>query len=419
MIIALGYAWSELFTLGKTLLYLFLTTTLIDIVLLYHKKSITANRQMEDRFSNGDDNDIRLSVHNYYPFDVKLNIIDEIPFQFQRRDVNFTMRIKTNGEKAMHYQLRPTERGIYSFGKIRIFVHTLLYLVERRYSIENTKDVKVYPAYKRLRQYELMALNNQYLEYGIKKIRRAGNNTEFEQIKDYVVGDDFRTINWKASARRHTLMTNVYQNERSQHVYSIIDKGRAMQRAFNGMTLLDYSINASLALSFSATVRYDKAGLMAFSSKFDTFVPASRHEGQMHLLQERLYAQKTDFGESDFSALGINVMQHESKRSLLILYTDFSSMIAMKRQLPYLIQLAQHHILLVVFFKDMQLAEYVETPAKNAKEYYQHVIADKTAYEKQLIVSTLQQYGIYALLTRPQDLCIRVINKYLEIRNRM
>ena len=269
-----------------------------------------------------------------------------------------------------------------------------------------------------LHRYELLAMSDNLTELGIKRIRRVGHQTEFEQIKEYVKGDDYRTINWKASARRHELMVNVYQDERSQQIYSVIDKGRVMQQAFRGMTLLDYAINASLVLSYVAMRKEDKAGLVTFDEHFDTFVPASKQPGHMQTLLEKLYSQQTTFGETDFSALCVHLNKHVNKRSFLVLYTNFASISSMNRQLAYLQQLNRQHRLLVVFFEDADLKAYIESPARDTEDYYRHVIAEKFAFEKRLIVSTLKQHGIYSLLTTPENLSIDVINKYLEMKSR-
>lgn len=226
---------------------------------------------------------------------------------------------------------------------------------------------KVYPSYMMLRQYELLAMSNNLTEMGIKRIRRIGHNTDFEQIKDYVVGDDYRTINWRATARCHQLMVNVYQEERAQQVYQVVDKGRMMQQTFNGMTLLDYAINASLVLSYVAINKQDKAGLVTFSDKFETFIHASRQSGHMQTLQEALYAEHTEFAETDYSALLTGLSRHVSHRSLLVLYTSFTSMAALRRQLSYLRQLAMRHRLLVVFFEDEELRTFANTPARKQK----------------------------------------------------
>ena len=264
----------------------------------------------------------------------------------------------------------------------------------------------------------MLAISNRLSELGIKRIRRVGNNTEFEQIKDYVSGDDFRTINWKASARRSHLMVNVYQDERSQQVFNVIDKGRVMQHAFNGMTLFDYAINASLVLSYIAMHKEDKAGLCTFSDQFDTFIPAQRSPGHMQTILDSLYSQQTTFGETDFSALLDAVNRHVTKRSLMIVYTNFSGVVAMRRQLPYLLQLARRHRVLVVYFEDAEQKEYVATRSLTTEEHYQHVVAEKFMAEQRRVSTMLSRHGILNLLTTPENLSPDIVNKYLELKER-
>ena len=418
LIIALGYAVPPLFSIGRILFWLLVALVVMDFILLWSRRGIQAYRTLSPRFSNGDDNPVSIRIESNYPFAIHTDVIDEVPPIFQRRDILFKADVRRLGEATITYQLRPTERGVYSFGRVRVFASTLLGLVERRFTCCEPQSVKVYPSYLMLRQYELLAMSNNLKEMGIKRIRRIGNNTDFEQIKDYIVGDDYRTINWRATARRHQLMVNVYQEERSQPVYSVIDKGRMMQQAFEEMTLLDYAINASLVLSYVAVNKQDKAGLITFSDQFGTFVQASRQQGQMQQLQEALYAEHTQFGETDYSALLAGLSRHVTHRSLLILYTSFTSMASMRRQLQYLRQLALRHRLLVVFFEDEELSSYLSTlPSHLSTEsVYQHVIAEKFAYEQRLIVQTLRQYGIQSLLTTPRNLSVDVINKYLEMK---
>lgn len=413
-----GYIFSTLFLAGQLALVGFLLIVGVDIFLLYRTRGIYATRQCSPRFSNGDDNEIRLRVESSYSFPVTISVVDEIPVVFQQRDISFCLKLAGGEGKSITYTLRPTRRGVYSFGRIRVFVSTRIGLVERRFTCAEPEQVKVYPSYLMLHRYELLAMSDNLTEMGIKKIRRVGHQTEFEQIKDYVKGDDYRTINWKASARRHQLMVNVYQDERSQQIYNVIDKGRVMQQAFRGMTLLDYAINASLVLSYVAMRKDDKAGLVTFDDHFGTFVPASKQPGQMQTLLEKLYAQETTYGETDFSALCVHLAKYMNKRSLLILYTNFSNLASMNRQLAYLQQLSRQHRLLVVFFEDADLKDYIAGKPANTEEYYRHVIAEKFAYEKRLIVTTLKQNGIYSVLTTPDKLSIDVINKYLEMKSR-
>lgn len=434
--VAAGAAVPLLFAIGRLMLAMLLLATCVDVAMLWSRRGIAAERLMSDRFSNGDENPVRIHLENTYPFAVSLQVVDEIPFVFQRRDVCFAARLGKQADGSVRYALTPTKRGVYGFGFIRVFAATLLGLVERRFTCGTPRNVKVYPSYLMLRQYELLAMNNQLTEMGIKRIRRIGHNTDFEQIKNYVQGDDYRVINWRATARRHELMVNVYQEERSQRVYSIIDKGRMMQQAFatdgavggtasgkddhqQSMTLLDYAINASLVLSFVAVNKQDRAGLITFSDRFDTFLPASRQGGSMHMMQEVLYAEQTDFRESDFSALLTGIVRHVSQRSLLVLFTSFPSMTALRRQLDYLRQIGQRHRLIVVFFEDDELRQKLSTEPRTTEGYYQHVVTEGFLHEQHLVVRTLRQYGIQSLLTSPRHLSVGVINKYLEIKSHL
>lgn len=418
LLTGVGYAFIPFFAIGQWGLLVLCLVVLADGYMLYRTRGIKAFRRCAARFSNGDENPVDIRVESSYPYPVAVEVIDEIPFVFQRRNVRFGLQLLPGEGKTVSYRLCPTRRGVYSFGRIRVFATTRIGLLSRRYTCGSPLDIKVYPSYLMLHRYELLAINDSLTELGIKRIRKVGHHTEFEQIKEYVKGDDYRTVNWKASARRHELMVNVYRDERSQPIYNVIDKGRVMQQAFHGMTLLDYAINASLVLSYMAMRKEDKAGLITFDEHFDTFVPASRQLGQMQALLEHLYAQQTSFGETDFSSLCICLNKRVNKHSLLILYTNFSGMGSMNRQLPYLRQLNRQHRLLVVYFEDTDLKAYIEEPAKDTEGYYRHVIAEKFIFEKRLIVSTLKQHGIYSLLTTPGNLSVNVINKYLEMKSR-
>lgn len=418
LLLATGNYSAPFYTVGMAAVWLLLAATIADIAILYSRRGIVASRQLADRLSNGDDNDIRLRVESSYPFALRLTVIDETPFVFQRRDVDFLLRLKPREGKTIVYKLRPTQRGVYGFGRIRVFVRSALLLAERRYTCGEPQDAKVYPSYLMLHKYELLAMNNRLTEMGVKRIRRAGNNTEFERIKEYVEGDNYRSLNWKASARRHQLMVNVYEDERSQQIVSVIDKGRPMQQAFQGMTLLDYAINASLMLSYVAVRKTDKAGLVCFADHTDTFVAPSRRHGQMERLLDALYSQQTRWSESDFGDMLATINKRLTKRSLLVVYTSFANTQAMTRQLPYLKQLNLRHKVLVVFFADNEMRDFVNSSPRSTEEYYQHVIVEKMLYEQRLIVSQLRQHGILSMLTTPQNLSVDVVNRYLELKER-
>lgn len=415
----LSYFFPMLYNASWYMLYVLIIFTLIDIIILFAAKNpIEAIRETPEKLSNGDENEIIVRIKNKYTFPIYSRIIDEIPHQFQVRNFNIYRKIAAQSKDDFKYFLRPTERGEYFFGNLNVFASSPLRLVSKRFRFANNQEVPTYPSYIQLRKYDLMAFSNSFAQYGLKKIRRIGHTMEFEQIKEYVQGDDIRTINWKATAKRDQLMVNQFQDEKSQNVYMIIDKGRVMKMPFNGLSLLDYAINATLVLSNVILKKHDKAGIVAFSKKVENRVVAEKRQSQMQLILENLYKIKTDFFESDFSRLYVDIKNKINQRSLLILYTNFETLDGLHRQLPYLKGMAKNHLLLIVFFNNTELNELIDKKANNVQEIYDKVIAEKFAFEKRLIVNELRKYGIYSVLTQPENLTLDVINKYLEIKAR-
>ncbi|WP_047547249.1 DUF58 domain-containing protein [Psychroserpens sp. Hel_I_66] len=419
VLFVLSFIFPRGFAIVKLLLLLLFTLTVLDTIILFAaKKGVKGTRILPEKFSNGDENPVRLVINNYYTFSVNINIIDEIPEQFQVRDFSILRKLEASTSSEIEYKLRPVERGEYHFGKLNIYVTSVFGLISRRFISEDNAMVPTYPSFMQLRKYDLIAISNNLHQYGIKKIRKIGHTMEFEQIKDYVLGDDLRTINWKATAKRNELMVNQFQDEKSQPVYSIIDKGRVMKMPFDGLTLLDYAINASLVISNVALKKQDKAGILAFSKKVENIVVAERRTSQMNLILETLYNVSTDFNESDYSRLYSDVKRHITQRSLMLLYTNFETLDSLHRQLPYLKGIAKNHLLVVIFFKNTELNQIINDKAETVQQAYDKVIAEKFAFEKRLIVNELQKYGIQSILTSPEDLTIDTINKYLEIKAR-
>ncbi|HVW14809.1 MAG TPA: DUF58 domain-containing protein [Mucilaginibacter sp.] len=399
--------------------WILLALFLMDALMLYRtSKGVFARRLAPERLSNGDDNELSIYIENLYPFNITAGIIDEIPFQFQRRDVLFLTSLKPRQNKLINYFLRPTKRGEYEFGTTRVYVRSPLGLIRRRYSFGQGEILPVYPSFLQMRKYELMAISNRLNEFGIKKIRRVGHSLEFEQVKNYIAGDDFRTINWKATARNGNLMTNLYTDEKSQHVYCVIDKSRAMKMPFEGLSLLDYAINASLVLSNVAILKEDKAGLITAAEKIGSVVPADRKAVQMNRILEVLYKEKTRYLETNMELLYATIRNVLKQRSLVVFFTNYESLSALERQLPFLKRIARFHLLLVVFFENTELKALSEQAARDVEQIYIKTIAEKFAYDKKLIVKELARHGIQSILSTPENLTVNTINRYLEFKAR-
>jgi uncharacterized protein (DUF58 family) len=419
VLFALSYFIPVLFNIAQLSILVLTLLFLLDFLIIFiGKNNIEATRVLPDKFSNGDKNLIELNIINNYLINIHLEIIDEIPEQFQVRDFKIKDTIPSRKSKVIKYHLKPTERGEYYFGDLNVYASSILNLVAKRFTFNNGAVVPTYPSFKQLKKFELLNINQNSLEYGLKKVRRLGHSMEFEQIKEYVLGDDLRTINWKATAKKNQLMVNQFQDEKSQPVYSIIDKGRIMKMPFNGLSLLDYAINATLVISNVVLKKHDKAGMLSFSKRIENIVVAERRSSQMQLILESLYNVKTDFFESDFGRLYSNIKRHITHRSLILMYTNFETLDGLERQLPYLKAISKNHLLVIIFFKNTELNDLIKNKAETVQQVYDKVIAVKFAFEKRLIVNELKKYGIYSILTTPENLTIDTINKYLEIKAR-
>ena len=397
--------------------FIWVGIVVFEIFLLYRSDTgLTGSRVLPHRLSNGDPNEVKIEIVNRYPIDITVDIIDEIPFQFQKRDLKWTASINHNGKYEFFYHLTPVKRGEYKFGFVNVFVSVFYSMVQRRYQLGEHSVVPVYPSFLSMKKYEFVAFSHQLTEYGIKKVRRLGHTMEFEQIKEYVRGDDPRTINWKATGRSNRLMVNSYQDEKSQPIYCIIDKGRMMRFPFNGLSLLDYAINASLVMCNIAMKKQDKAGIISFSNKMSSVVVADRKPRHIQKIMDALYNQRTRYKESNFELLSTFINSRITQRSLMILFTNFESYSSFTRQLPYFISMARRHLVLIVFFRNRELAEMIEGHPEDTRSIYTQVVAQQYESEKYLITKKLNGYGIHTILTYPEDLTVDTINKYLELK---
>ncbi|RYY50918.1 MAG: DUF58 domain-containing protein [Chitinophagaceae bacterium] len=415
----LAYFFPVFLPIAMIALLLFTGLVMLDYSLLFFTaKAPVVKRFSASRLSNGDSNDISIEVKSNYAIPVKVLIIDELPIQLQERDFSITKKMKAKQVRNFHYQITPTQRGEYSFGDIQLYFSSMLGMVNRRFTASLEQVVSVYPSFMQMRKYQLVSQTAYLGEQGNQRLRKIGQSMEFEQIKEYVTGDDIRTINWRATARRGQLMVNNYVDEKSQQVYCIIDKGRLMKMPFKGMSLLDYSINTALALTNVCLQKQDRVGLMGFSTKLSTLIAADKKPIQRENIMEALYKEQTSFQESDYEMLYTQVRHKLKQRSLLVLFTNFESLGGLKRQLGYLRSIARHHLLMVVFFENTEMDKLAHADAYSVEDVYLKTVAEKFMFEKKLIVKELQKYGILSVLTRPENLTISSINKYLELKAR-
>ena len=419
VLFAASFAVRELYFVAKVSAVSLFGLTLLDALLVFlYKEPLNFERHVNERLSLGDNNPVKLVVRNNGLQPVTFMLYEGFPDQMQEREKVFIGILAPEGEKEFHYDFLPKQRGEYFFGDAFFRISSMFNLVSRKYVVPSGMVTQVYPSVLQLKKFELLVFQQQKTSVGIKKVRRIGNNSEFEQIKAYVQGDEVKTINWKATSRKFDLMVNQYQEEKSQHIYCLIDKSRNMQIEFNEMSVLDYAINSTLVFSNIALKNGDKTGLITFSDKIGTKLPANRTGSQMRRILEELYNQKTHFKEPNYELLYQTIRRTISTRSLLVLFTNFQTEFAMRRALPMLRRINQKHLLVIVFFENTDLQEYAFKPFETMNDVYISAVAERVITLKSRMARELKQNGIQTILTTPENLSIDTINKYLELKAR-
>ncbi len=416
-----GYFFEPVFVVAKMAFGLLAVLLATDAVLLFfaQKELLLLVRELPLRMSNGDENEVIIFVKSAANLPLHITVIDELPLQFQKRDFVMQLLVQPKEEKTLRYMLIPKQRGVYAFGRTHAIVSTPLRLWARRCSFgRELTEVPVYPSYLRMVEFEMKAISDNLVRNGHKLVRQPGQHTEFDKIKHYVPGENYRTINWNATARRNRLMVNTYQEERDQPVYGLIDMGRPMMLPIDGMPLLEYAVNAMVMLANVALKKNDKAGVVVFNTQIEGYVSAENRRTTLKKLYEVLYRAQTRFQESDYERLTAFVRKNVPQRSLLVLFTNFESAESVERQLNYFRHLSKFHLLLVVFFENGELARLANVPVKNVEDLYGRTIAEKFIVDKKQMVKRLNQYGIMSVYTIPENLTGNLLNKYIDLKRR-
>ena len=416
-ILAFSFPW--LFLFAKIFLAISIALTLTDLVLLFATNiQFEAERVLPKIMSLGHENLVRIEITANSPVKLNVQLIDELPEQLQKRDFKLIIQFTSAEFKSLQYYVRPLSRGVYIFGDMQLVTMSTLKLMARKFTITAQKEIAVYPSVAEMKYFELKTFSEISTLQGIRKLRRIGHSYEFEQIKEYVYGDEYRNVNWKATSRKGKLMVNQFQEEKSQQIYCLIDTCRVMQLPFNGLSLLDYSINSSLVILNIALKKEDKVGLITLDSKQATVLNAEKNRSQIRKVLEKLYHIKDQDLESNYEILYSTVRKKISQRSLLFFFTNFESQYALERVLPILRKLNILHLLVVVFFENEEVSNLSLGNAANLEDIYIQTMAQKFVSTKYQLAQTLKVHGIQVIYTKPKDLSMNTINKYLELKAR-
>ena len=449
---ALGVMVDALYGIALVLLCLLVVASAIDIALLMLLR-IDGERDIASKLDLGEENVYSVSFKIIKGWIKSAYAIDEIPTELKKMEGDrLPLSNKEKSSFNCKTSIMPSCRGYFLLGRSLVYV-SCLGLFERRIILQpEGQEVDVYPAFSRLREKDEQVRSRQTISTGNHKRQLPANKTEFRDIREYVAGDDIRTINWKATARTGHTMVNEYEDERSQHVINVIDCGTAMQRTFNSLSLQDHAINASLLVSYSALEREsDCVGVCSYGPKGISFLPPRAGKPQFNSIMQQLYALDTEYGESDIEQLCLVIDRNVKRRSLIFLYTEIPTISVLERQLQFFKRISSRNCLVIVNCLDRELEGMAErekykvenrlaqldepkrrtgfslmslrikgiVESKIGRTHSQCVestLAKEMVNQKQLIADTLQQNGIYCLSIHPESLSFGILSKYIELK---
>lgn len=374
----------------------------------------------EDKLSIYGKEKIKIRVYNKTNRKIYMEIKDEMPdFHFKLDERTMKGYIMPHSKKDFEYVVIPTKRGAFKFGDVHIRYESNLKLTMKQFKVSLEREYKVYPNLRDLKKYKLAVYNSKYYQTGQKSLKVLGNGTQFESLRDYVLGDEYRKINWKATARENRLIVNQYEPEKNQHVYVLIDTGRPMSYSVRGYKKLDIAINTSLLLSDIVNQNGDKSGLMIFNTEVTNLIMPGKGNKHRNSLMEALYHIEHTNDTSNYEEAFYHLKRKERRRSLIVLFTDFDTIEESEEMVKVLSVLAKNNIVMLMLMEDERLEKMTSMLAEKEQEIFNKGVALELFKERKKIIHKLNAKGIMCMECPPEKLAMNVINKYLYIKNRM
>lgn len=425
-ILALGSVTSAAFLLVGFYLAGLIGLIVLDFVLSPRPGDFRISRDNESKLSLGADNPVKVVVRRLGSPDraglrgrpVEFLLRDEPPQDYIISELFQSASIGPGETATVGYSVKPLRRGDYRFGGTNLQWHGVLGLVKRkrRYALE--APVKVYPNLLEVRKYELLARRDQLFEIGLKNVRKLGQGTEFERLRDYERDDDYRRINWPATARLHKPITTDYQPERSQSVIVLLDAGRLMTAPLGPLSKLDYAINTTLMLAYVAIVRGDRVGLLTFADNVTGYWEPDKGRRQFLALLEALYKVQPQQVESDYLKAGAFLSTRRSKRSLVVLFTDIIDRQQAGAMVRGFGRLAPRHLPMAVTMADNEVLAMAGKAPADSQEMYQNIVARMLLDDRAAALDALARRGAMTVDVPADKLTLAVVNKYLEVKAR-
>jgi uncharacterized protein (DUF58 family) len=376
-------------------------------------------REHDNKLSLGAENPIRLSLRNRLWRRVSFTVRDEAPEQFKIETRTLDGQVGPRGMWEHVYYVRPLRRGDYQFGDLTLRWLSPLGLILRQAKVEAKEPVKVYPNLLDVRRYDLLLRRNRLQEMGLRTTRQFGEGTEFERLREYLPDDEYRRINWKATARKNFPVTTEYQTERSQQVIAVLDVGRMMQSPVADIAKLDYVVNAVLLLTYVATGKGDRVGLLSFADDVQHYLSPRQGRGQFYRALELLYAVEAQPVEPDYRKALAYLAVKQRRRALIVVFTDLTGGVSLNALVAQMSMLARSSLPLLVTISDPDVVSASQMKPNDSLGVYQRAAASQLLDERRVVLDSLRQRGVLTLDVPANQLSMSVINRYLELKGRM
>lgn len=397
---------------------LLLAAVLLDFIRAPGARDIAIERDVDPRLSLGAENVVRLAARNLGTRPARLVLRDDYPPPFSSSEEEMRLDVGVGLENEARYRITPHRRGDERFLDIHVESTGGLGLARRAFSVAAAEPVKVYPNLLGVERMKLFARRRQLSLLGMHRVRKRGTGGEFEKLRPYAPGDEFRRINWKATARRRRPVTADYETEKSQSVLLLLDAGRRMAPWVEGLTKLDYAVNAALMLSYVASQNDDLVGLVVFSHELKTFLAPRKGRLQHRRIMERLYACEAEAAYVDYRKCFTEIASRVTKRSLVVVFTDVLDPDAAKDLEDALPLLRRRHQPLVVSLHDPGLTEIAERDPENQDELYESLVAREVYADRRRMVGEIARRGVHVLDAHPRDFSVAVVDRYLALKAR-
>jgi uncharacterized protein (DUF58 family) len=385
--------------------------------LLGWRQHVTAEAEAPDVLSLGRDNLVRCRLRSTSRRRLDVRVTQDLFDGATSPDLPVSVRVPARGSATVRFHVAPKKRGAYVLGHVFVRYPTPLGLFDRQAKLGRPSRVRVYPDLQSLRTYDLLARQDR--EHGLfRTSHRKGGESEFERLREYTNDDEYRSIDWRATARNQKLIVRQYQLESDQSLVFALDAGRLMTATSDGTALFDYALNASLMLAHVAVRRGDRVGLLGFDDQVRAFVPPAAGRAAQRRLIQASYALEPALVEPDYDAAFRLLSTRVRKRSLVVLFTQIADEGAAGAILSRTRQLLPTHLPLVVVLRDEELEGLATGPAASTAELYVKAASAEELRRRDLFGRALTRAGVLLLSTRPKDLTAKVVNRYLEIKAR-